>query len=376
MASFSHQKSLVFLTVTSIAASVCIPTADYLERPCNRGQEFNLTGLRALIITTSHDKLGAENCTTCKPTGVTLTEADVPYWVFKDAGLLVDVASIRGGKIPDDGTRLTHWDCRLLNDQQSYGQFEQSLKIDDLDFASYDIVYMAGGWGASWDLGYSDVLGDGITKAFAAGKLVGSVCHGALGFLRAKKPDGSLLVNGTRMTGVTNRQIEALGLAKLEPMHPEEELRNHGAVYECHHGVAGVVDIMESDVVVDNLTSDGRIITGQNQNSACGVAQEMLTRLQSDKQELYAWVPTDCKSPVKICYEGLYSDLMVAVKEDPVNFCRYGGDAEVKKGTCSSFGYSKHPTFPLGPIVHDPIFRKVTIWVEDKKDYVSTPIIV
>jgi hypothetical protein len=43
-----------------------------------------------------------------------------------------------------------------------------------------------GGWGAAYDLGFSKVLGRRITEAYAAGKVVGGVCHGPLGLLLAR----------------------------------------------------------------------------------------------------------------------------------------------------------------------------------------------
>jgi len=338
------------------------PIGDLLERPCARRHEFDLRGYRALIVTTSHDRLCNET-EQCDSTGVTLEEADVPYWIYKDAGLHVDVASIKGGKIPEDGNILSHWDCRLKHDAEAYGQFQNSLPVSTVNFTDYDIVYMAGGWGASWDLPTSSELGDGVTQAFLAGKLLGSVCHGGLGFVNAKKGDGSLLVNGTRMTAVSDKQILELSKVKgwKEPHHPEEELRKRGAVYESHQGL---VDITATDVVVDDLTSDGRIITGQNQNSACGVAQAHLERLERDAGQPYSLTLEGCVVGLVGCYEGLYSDLAQLNKIDPfVLACK--GHVQLSKGTCVSKGYTEHKKTPFGPIVKDPIFRRTTIWFKD-----------
>jgi putative intracellular protease/amidase len=99
------------------------------------------------------------------------------------------------------------------------------------------------------------------------------VCHGALGFIQARKPDGSLLVNGTNMSAVTDRQIEQLGIASLTPLHPEDALKERGAHFFATRGV--LTDIDQSKVVVD-----GQLVTGQNQNSACETAQRMLDQIQ------------------------------------------------------------------------------------------------
>ncbi|CAE8591984.1 unnamed protein product [Polarella glacialis] len=106
-----------------------------------------------------------------------------------------------------------------------------------------------------------------------AGKTLGSVCHGALGFINAKKAVGSLLVQGKNMTGVTDRQVFQLGIGKITPMHPEDELRKRGANYKARNGV--LTDLDQSLVVVD-----GSIVTGQNQNSACETAQRMLDQVE------------------------------------------------------------------------------------------------
>jgi putative intracellular protease/amidase len=337
---------------------------DVLERPCAQSRQFQLSGRRALIVTTSHDRLCQES-EECEATGVTLEEADIPYFIYQDAGLKVDVASIKGGRIPEDGNILSHWDCRLKHDAEAYSQFQQSLAVADVNFSAYDIVYMAGGWGASWDLPTSEALGKGITEAFLAGKLLGSVCHGGLGFVNARKADGSLLVNGTRMTAVTDRQIDFLSKSKgwHEPHHPEAELRKRGAVYEAHHGI---MEITASDVVVDDLTSDGRIITGQNQNSACGVAQAHLARLESDANESFSLTFVGCKANVVGCYQGLYSDLSELTKVDPfVLVC--SKHLQLTAGTCAAKGYPDHiKTFFGNEIVKDPVFRKTTVWVAGK----------
>lgn len=102
--------------------------------------------------------------------------------------------------------------------------------IPEFDPNEYDVIFMAGGWGAAYDLAQSQELADLITKANAADKLIGSVCHGALGLVSAKGTDGELLVKGRRVTGVTNNQINVFGIA-ITPKHPEEELIKAGAIY-------------------------------------------------------------------------------------------------------------------------------------------------
>jgi len=261
-------------------AVLCVPFVAALDAPCYKDRSFDLSGHSALIITTSHDKLGDEDCTTCDATGVYGEELTTPYYTFKDAGLSVTIASIKGGVVPIDpkyNGSLTQAasDKRFFADPQAYEDSHHAPSISEVDFARYDIIFMAGGWGAAWDLGASDDLATKISSAYAnPAQFLGSVCHGALGFVEATKPDGSLLCNGTHMTGVTNKQIQQLGIADLTPMHPEEELVKAGAMYECKHGI--LTDLTQNDVVVN-----GRIATGQNQQASCQVPQELMTMLQS-----------------------------------------------------------------------------------------------
>ncbi len=147
----------------------------------------------------------------------------------------------------------------------------ESLPIAEVDFASYDVVYFAGGWGAAFDLGQSEELGERVSAAFAAGRVLGGICHGPLGLLRARRPDGELLVRGRRLTAVTDRQIHQLGI-EITPLHPESALRAAGALYEgVHHPVR--------DFLANHFVADGDLITGQNQNAGPVVARLMMQRV-------------------------------------------------------------------------------------------------
>ncbi len=239
------------------------------------GPRFALPGGRALIVTTSHARPGPKG----RPTGVFASELTAPFYAFTDAGMQVDLASVAGGPIPVD-LESFRWfvispsDRRFLADTRALGLAERSLCIDDVDFAAYDVVFLAGGWGAAYDLGRSATLGRGVAAAWAAGRVVGGVCHGPLGLLQAHDADGTPLVRGRRLTAVTDRQLAQLGV-RSTPQHPETELRAAGARFECTHALL--------DVFARHVVADGRLVTGQNQNSGEETAQRML--------ELAAGVP-------------------------------------------------------------------------------------
>jgi ribonuclease Z len=239
------------------------------------GRTFDLDGARALIVTTSVSTLGEGGATT----GVFASEMTAPYYEFMDAGIEVDIASIEGGEIPVDPSSflpniISTYDERYLNDDVFMAKTNDSLRIDHVDFTEYDVVYMAGGWGAAYDLGYSEVLGEGITAAYQAGIPLGAVCHGSLGFLNAVDESGTPLVEGRRMTGVTDKQVMELGI-EMTPQHPETELRNAGAIYES---ITSASDFMANYVV-----SDGLIVTGQNQNASAEVAHWLMELIEATR---------------------------------------------------------------------------------------------
>lgn len=235
---------------------------------------FDLEGHRALIVCTNHSVL-----TTGKATGVYASEMTVPYYAFNDAGIEVDIASPLGGEIPIDPQSLkpvlrTSEDDHLLADDDLQALLNDSLAIGDLDMASYDIIFLAGGWGAAFDFGFSDALADQMTRANGLDKVIGGVCHGPLGLRNAKAVDGSPLVSGRRVTGVTDKQVSELKITST-PHHPETELRKMGAKFEAKTRFR--------DPLANHWVVDGNLVTGQNQNAGPMVAREMMQILQAAK---------------------------------------------------------------------------------------------
>ena len=243
--------------------------------PEYHGETYQLPGKRALVITTSHAVLNAPGESEGEPTGVMASEMTHPYYGFTDAGMQVDIASIKGGKIPVDPQSLgrvirTPEDERYLQDPTLQAKVNNSLLIDNVDFTAYDAIFLSGGWGAAYDMGYSEVLAEKISAAYyAETPIIGSVCHGALGLINALDKDGNKLIAGRRMTGVTDKQIKQLGI-EITPQHPEAELRKAGALFEAE---TKLIDFFATHVVVDD---ERRFVTGQNQNSGHETAHQMM----------------------------------------------------------------------------------------------------
>ena len=236
---------------------------------------LDMKGTKALCIATNHGVLDIGVAT-----GVFASELTVPYYVFLDAGMQTDVASLRGGIIPVDplsmkGELRTPDDDRMLGDKDFRNKLMHSLAIGDVDFASYDVIYFAGGWGAAFDLAQSELLGVKVSDAYAAGRVLGGICHGPLGLLKGRTPNGELIVKGRRITAVTDKQVHEVGV-EITPLHPETALRQAGACYESKaHKVR--------DFFANYYVADGDLITGQNQNAGPMVARLMMQRVNAKR---------------------------------------------------------------------------------------------
>ena len=233
----------------------------------------DLSGFRALIVCTNHSWLDV-----AKPTGVFSSEMTVPYYLFTDSGIEVDLASPLGGLIAIDplsirGIVRSHHDDRFLADDLLKKKVVNSISMSNVEIDTYDVIYFAGGWGASFDLGFSEIIGEKVTEANTKGKIIGGVCHGPLGLLKARNSQGRPLIEGRRVTGVTNKQVSELGI-DATPHHPETELKKVGGDFKCTHRFR--------DPLANHWEVDGNLVTGQNQKAAPMVAREIMKLLSKN----------------------------------------------------------------------------------------------
>lgn len=247
------------------------------------GKVYDLKGKKALVVTTSHGTLNKPGETEGDSTGVFSSEMTIPYYEFLDANIEVHVASIKGGPIPIDPKSFKKAirapeDDRFLEDDIFQEKVKKSIPVATVDFSDYDIVFFAGGWGAAYDMGQSEVVALKVSDGYYNSDVIyGSVCHGALAFIAAKDRDGGLLVKGRTMTAVTQKQLDQLGVA-FTPLHPEEELRKAGADFRSSTGRR---DFFETLTVAD---AEKRFITGQNQNSGHETSQWILETIASKEK--------------------------------------------------------------------------------------------
>ena len=224
--------------------------------------------MNILMVLTSHDKLGK----TGRKTGFWLEEFAAPYYVFKDAGIPITLASPLGGQPPldpksDDAASQTDATRRFKADSAAQAALAATVKLATLEASRFDAVFYPGGHGPLWDLA-EDAASIGLVDAMiAAGKPVAAVCH-APGVLRhAKAPGGQPLVKGRNVTGFTNTEEEAAGLTQVVPFLVEDMLKEQGGHF------SKVAD-WQPHVVVDGL-----LITGQNPASSEPAAWALLARL-------------------------------------------------------------------------------------------------
>ena len=224
--------------------------------------------MKILMVLTSHDKLG----TTGEKTGFWLEEFAAPYYVFKDAGAKVTLASPLGGQppldpksdAPDFQTEATH---RFKADSAAQTVLSSTLKLAEVSAADFDAVFYPGGHGPLWDLAEDHSSIVLIEAMLAAGKPVAAVCH-APGVLRhPKTSDGTFVVQGKTVTGFTNSEEEAVGLTKVVPFLVEDMLKQNGGKY------SKALDWHP------HVVTDGLLITGQNPASSEPAAKALLEKL-------------------------------------------------------------------------------------------------
>ena len=267
---------LVLSIVTIISLPILLTNAGL--HPEYDGREFNFNNKKALIIATNHGVLSKPNKTDGKPTGLFLSELSVPFFEFQNANIDVVIASINGGLIPIEPTPwfIETKEDKLFNESYELASLlKNSLSIKNIDFTEFDIIFLAGGWGAAYDLGFSEILGEKITDAYNSGSLIGAICHGVLGLINATDENGDLLISGRNMTGVTNKQLKELGIY-FTPMHPEEELNKSGVIFKSE---TKFKDMFANLVIVDD---EERFITGQNQNAGHEISQKIMEILENE----------------------------------------------------------------------------------------------
>ncbi|MCA1409372.1 type 1 glutamine amidotransferase domain-containing protein [Ensifer sp. IC3342] len=213
-----------------------------------------------LFVLTSHGVKGNSG----EPTGFYLGEVTHPLAVLDAAGIPVDFASIGGGEPPVDGLDLEDaTNARYWNDESFRLAIRHTLRLADVDPKHYAAVFFAGGHGAMWDFSESPAVNHVTREIYEAGGVVAAVCHGPAALVNVTLNNGAHLVAGKDVAAFTDDEERAVKLDKTIPFLLASTLVARGA---HHHPAAD----WTPKVVVD-----GRLITGQNPQSATGVGEAL-----------------------------------------------------------------------------------------------------
>lgn len=218
-----------------------------------------------LIVMTSHgDKDGHGK------TGYYLSEVTHPLSVFDAAGLPVVLASIKGGNPPVDGLELTdRINARYWNDTSFRERVSHTMALADADPKDYSAIFYPGGHGAMWDFPVTKAVNTFTRAIWEQGGIVGAVCHGPAALTNVTLSNGDPLVRGRTVSAFSDAEERAVGMDHIVPFLLSDRLAKLGA--KLHTGPNWS----------DTTSVDGRLVTGQNPQSATSVGRKMAALLKA-----------------------------------------------------------------------------------------------
>ncbi len=226
--------------------------------------------MNILIVLTSHDRLGDSG----EKTGFWLEEFAAPYYVLKDGGAAITLASPKGGQppldpksdLPENQSEATR---RFSSDSAAQTELANTVKLAAVSADDFDAIFFPGGHGPMWDMP-DNPTSIALIEAFVkAGKPVGAVCHAPVSLVNVRGTDGQYLVKDRHVTGFSNSEETAVGLSAVVPFLLEDRLRERGGIYGKSTDWAPFVQV------------DGTLVTGQNPASSAPVAEAMLELLRA-----------------------------------------------------------------------------------------------
>ncbi|SPZ83645.1 MULTISPECIES: type 1 glutamine amidotransferase domain-containing protein [Sphingobacterium] len=219
---------------------------------------------KILFVVTSHDTKG----NTGEKTGYYLGEVSHPWEVLTAAGYEIDFLSPQGGNPPVDGFDLTDpVNKKFWEDKYYHNKITHSLKPSQVKPEDYKAIFYAGGHGAMWDLPFDSTIAKIASKIYEANGVVAAVCHGPAGLINIKLKSGEYLIKGKKVNGFSNEEEELVKLSNVVPFLLEDKLKAIGGIYE------------KSEPWQSHVTIDGRLITGQNPQSAKAIGMAIVKAL-------------------------------------------------------------------------------------------------
>ena len=201
-----------------------------------------------------------------------------PHHAFAEAGYDITVATLGGVPAPVDQASLS---LGLQENDQSSVDFQREYldraeirsaladpaRLEDVDPAEYDVVFVPGGFGVLEDVGDNPIVGKVISEISAQNRIVATLCSGASALLGARNDDGSWPFVGKRIAGFPTAEKIDFGVAEGAPWLLESRLTDAGAAY-----VAG-------EKHQDHVEVDGNLVTGQNGASARQTAAAVIAKV-------------------------------------------------------------------------------------------------
>jgi len=230
---------------------------------------------KVLILVTNHSDFEKVNA---EPTGLWLSELTHFYDVFMEKGIQMEIASPEGGKIPIDSRSLGRFGLddqtrKRYEDKQFMALLENTKSLSDINHKDYDVLFFAGGHGAMWDFANNNEMLNITRDMYESGKIISAVCHGVAALQNVKLSNGDYLIKGKKGTCFTYFDEGIAGVKKLVPYNLEKRLKERGMIHSKAFFPLGKHTVV-----------DGKLITGQNPNSATETAEKTFEVLKKSIQ--------------------------------------------------------------------------------------------
>lgn len=217
------------------------------------------------------------------PIGFWAAELTHPLHVFREAGYEIELASTAGGKIemdsysnPTDASGYSSHDIISLGYMQKpefNAMLENTKKLEAVKHDDYAAIFLVGGQGPMYTFRGNTALEKLFVSFYEAGKPASAVCHSTTLLLEAKKSNGELLVKGKTWTGFADAEEEFADNAvgqKIQPYRIESEARKiSSTTFKVAAPFAAYA------------IRDGKLVTGQQQNSGAAAAELVVELLNS-----------------------------------------------------------------------------------------------
>jgi putative intracellular protease/amidase len=235
-----------------------------------------MKSLNSLIIATSNNKLGD----TTNKTGVWLEDLATTYFLLKEGGEFITIASPLGGQIrldpnSESTSAITESTILFHKDSQAMFHFSHSLPLNEIKAKNFDLVFLVGGYGAMWDFYNNKCLEKLLQDFNSQNKPIGLIGHAVVALISLKNDNGELLIKGRKLTAFGNSEEESARLNEKPPFLLESELLSLGALYTKGPDFGSYV------------VADDNIITGQNPSSSFETVKQVLAFAYRKRELLY-----------------------------------------------------------------------------------------